>query len=219
MDARGTARAQRDSAGESEPMTSTSKYLAIPLNPQPHRAQVISTIMRELVKLETVFTDYEKGCEQVCFACEKCTNAMLNVIAMLTHPQARAWEVWAHENADDPRIVGLLYLTGVVPGENAFAHYAFFDRKLVDKTELIEGMIQWAFEDHPEQGWRGLPRLSVEIPEHAFALATHANRKLQFGGDFTVKCGRAKIRVEGVRRRSVRWRGRDENVLLMGRLR
>lgn len=79
-------------------------------------------------------------------------------------------------------------------------------------------MIAWAFEDHPENNWRALQRITIEVPDFAFALARHASRKLGFGGPFEWKLpkGGPVMQVEGVKPKSVLWRGERRDLLLLG---
>lgn len=190
-------------------------FQAIPFTPTPDRAEVVSKIMRSVMQFETIFSDYNRACEDTCGRCEACQRCLVAITYMLSKPDSRAWEVWTAST--DPELVGLLLLTRVAPGVDAEAHYAFFDGKLHGKDELIEEMIQWVFADHP--GWVGLRRLTVAIPDYAYALARHAVKKLGFGGDFVRRVNGKSIPVEGVRRGAMRWRGTDRDILLMGRLR
>lgn len=189
----------------------TSQYVAIPLSASVERAEVISKIMRSLCEFETIFTDYQVACERKCFECPQCWIALDVVSRMLTRADARVWEVW-DTSEDDAKIVGILYLTSILPGADAQAHFAFFDRKLGDKTSLLEEMISWTFADHDD--WRALQRLTIEIPDFAFALARYAHKKLGFGGDFIYK----EVGVEGVRRSTIEWRGAMRDTLILGRL-
>lgn len=193
-----------------------TRFEAIPFTPTPERASVVSKIMRELLKFETIFTDYQRGCDEACGDCDACVTCM-NVIAyILSHPQSRAWEVWAM-GEDAPEIVGMLMVTNVVSGVDAEAHYAFFDGKLKGKETILESMLEWVFEDHED--WLGLRRITVAIPDFAYALAKHAQRHLGFGGDFVLSLNGKTLNVEGVRRKAFLWRGVDRDMILMGRVR
>lgn len=193
-------------------MVATSRYEAIPFTPSPERAEVVSAIMRGVLQFETVFNDYVKPCDGVCGQCAECFRALSAVSYMLAKADSRTWEVWGEDG-----LVGVLYLTEVLPGVDAKAHYVFFDRKLSDKTELIESLIQWCFEDHED--WKALRRITVEIPAHAFSVARHAHKRLGFGGDFVYRHNNKNLPVEGVRRNVFLWRGRHEDMIQMGRLR
>jgi hypothetical protein len=197
-------------------VTTDQKYVAIPYTPSRERAAVVSAIMRGVCEFETVFNDYCKPCDKVCGECGPCTHARVAVAKMLAKPDVRTWEVWTFEG-DESALVGILYLSDVTMGRDAKAHYVFFDRKLTDKTELLRGMIEWVFDDH--DGWVGLHRLTVEIPDYAFATARHAARKLGFGGEFVYDKQNVSVPVEGVKREAIRWRGRDADMLVMGRVR
>lgn len=207
-------------------MTETStlvQYDALPFMPTPERATILSHIVRSIARYETLFTDYERACDDQCFVnklpqemCAACLMRIMKINAMLTDPHSRVWEVWG----DGELPAGILFLTDVIPGGDARAHYVFFDGNLSSKTELIERMIEWVFTDHDD--WIALRRITVEIPAHAFALAHHAAKTLHFGGDFEYrrKVGSRTIDVpvEGVRRNALLWRGRPQDMLIMGRL-
>lgn len=200
---------------------------AVPFDPSPSRYMVISEIVRRTAGMETLFTDFLPACKPLCedvTQCERCADRLRAVAWSLTKPDARAWEVWRHGESSE--VVGILYLTKINPGCDALAHYAFFDHDLKSKTKLIEQMIGWCFSDHDD--WYALRRLTIEVPSFAAALASHATKKLGFGGGFTHKFHhRSKtgghrpptvIPVEGVRRKAIRWRGEDADLLILGRL-
>lgn len=197
-------------------------YEAVPMVISPDRMNVASTVLRSLCRFETIFTDYGRACPDVCLECDLCQQRMRAVVAMLLAPNARVWEVW---RLHDPEVVGILYLTDIVPGNNATAHYAFWDGGIRSKTDVIQSMIDWVFADH--DGWIGLRRLTLEVPVYAYMLALHAEKKLGFGGDYQYRLRRGKghgkgnrnISVEGVKRKAIRWRGADHDILVLGRLR
>jgi hypothetical protein len=190
-----------------------SSYQAFPLTIRADRAEVASKILNEAIKFETVFTDYARGCDDLCGDCDVCLTRKRAVAQVLLFPDARAWEVW---DTDEGELVGLLYLTSITPGEEATAHYCFFDRKLKSKTDLIAYMINWCFTDHDD--WAALKRITVEIPDFAFALARHAFKSLGFSGDFVYERDGVEIMVEGVKRSSLLWRGQRRDLLILGRL-
>lgn len=113
------------------------------------------------------------------------------------------WEVWS--DAEPKRLCGLLYLSDIVPGCEAMTHYVFFDGHLRDKTPLLLAMLDWAFSDHPELAWRGLHRLTVEVPTTHTALAAHAQKRLGFV-------------AEGTKREVIRQRGKWLDTLILGRI-
>ena len=115
-------------------------------------------------------------------------------------------------------LVGMLTLQDIVPEDDATAHYIFFDRDLSGKTTLLNNMIDWVFSDHDDVGWKALRRLTVEVPAHAHALATHAQKKLRFGGSFEYRIGGRTLNLEGVKRNARMWKGQPQDLLLMGRL-
>ena len=193
-------------------MQATAQYEAVPYTPTAERAAIVSRIMREMLQFETIFTDYQRGCEGTCGACDNCMRALHCISYVLAHADSRSWEVWREDE-----LVGILMLTRVVPGMDAEAHYVFFDGKLTDKTSLLEEMIQWTFEDHED--WQALKRLTLVVPDFAYTLAHHAQRKLGFGGGFSYNLNGKRLQVEGIKRAAYRWRGIDRDMLVLGRLR
>lgn len=188
-----------------------TRYVAFPFTPTPERFEVVSAIMRGVCEFDTVFNDYCKPCDSACGSCEACVVARATVAAMLAAPDTRTWEVWR-----EGELVGVLYLTKIVPGVDAKAHYVFFDRKLVDKTELLREMIEWVFSDHSD--WKALRRLTVEVPTFAYSVVRHAVRKLGFGGDFAWRANGRSLPIEGIRRGALKWRGADVSMLMLGRV-
>lgn len=191
-----------------------AEYEAIPLTATPERAEIVSKILRQSAAHDTIFTDYQRACEDKCFDCDRCLTAIRTVARRLSNPNAMAWEVWKLGEVD---LVGILYVTRVNPGVDAEAHYVFFDGKLADKTELIERVINWTFSEHGDW-WEPLQRLTVKVPEFAFALARHAHKRLGFGGPIEYEHGDTTIEIEGRKRNAGRWRGDPVDKLILGRL-
>lgn len=187
-------------------------FQTLPFTPTLERAEVVSKILNETIRFETVFTDYTQACSDVCGVCEDCLRCKLVVSALLTAPNGRSWEVWGDEGS----LVGLIYFTDIVPGEDATAHYCFFDERLKDKTPILRAMAEWAFSAH--ENWEPLRRLTIAIPDYAFALARHAHRALGFGGDFVYERNGVSLPVEGVKRSALQWRGQRRDVLILGLL-
>ena len=137
------------------------KWQALPLTPTPERAGVLHSIALGIAKHENVFTDYERLSHPLCanvIACAECRDRVMGVHRVLLDPKALSWEVW---NMESGEVVGLIYLTDVIPGCDALAHYVFFDGDLVGKTSLLRSMIDWCFSDH--EGWKGLKRITVSL--------------------------------------------------------
>lgn len=192
--------------------------------PDLSRAHIIEGIVRRICGFEAVFNDFQRGCEQRCYeskpvteVCDKCKICMALVAQSLAAPNSRVWEVWNTEG-DQPSVVGVIYVTDIVPGEDATGHYVFFDNDLRGKTGVLKEVISWLFSDHEEIGWKALRRLTVEIPEFAYALARHAHRQLGFGGPFSysLRPHTKPIGVEGVKRKRVPWRGTRKDLLILG---
>ena len=177
----------------------------MPLIAIPQRAAIISKILTETVKLETVFTDYVKGEEK----------RKESIARALTAPDSYVWEVWQQQGGLPVDIVGIIYLTKIRRGQDAVAHYVFFDRDLLGKTPLLQQILDWVFEDH--DGWDALQRVTLEIPDFAYSLAFHAQKKLEFGGKYRHKIGNKSIQVEGVKEKALLWRGKMRDVLILGK--
>jgi len=137
-------------------------------------------------------------------------DAILNGCAGLTNlfplPGTHDWEVWYHG-----AVIGVLGLTRIVPGLDALAHFAFFDRQLYGRRQLVLTMAGWAFRE------LRLRRLSIEIPEHLDALVRFARAKLGFRFEGEVRCADhrevqalAKRRIHGPARWVARWGARRE---------
>lgn len=191
-------------------------YQIIPLQDTPERAHILAEIVTKICGFDTAFSDYQAICEERCTEtktipefCEVC-RLRLGVVA-LAFQQGITWEVW-----DDDKVVGIIRLSDIKLGQDAKGHYIFFDRKLNGKTEVIQALINWAFTDHA--GWPALKRLTVQIPDFAFALAKHAHKKLGFTGPFDYTIKGSKIKVEGVKKNAVTWRGHNRDLLSLGLL-
>lgn len=175
-------------------------------------------LLSHIIRHESFFTDYTRACDEGCGECNSCVAAKQSVIANLIDPKTIHWQVWSKnpETSEILDFVGILRLSNISPGCDATAHYFFFDGKLRDKTPLLKAWSRWTFSDH--DNWKGLKRVTIEIPAHAFALARHANKKLGFGGPFDYRLKGSRIRVEGVKRDAVLKDGVWQDSLILGRL-
>lgn len=133
------------------------QYLAIPFVPSLHRPHVNERILEGCVNLPLFPLPLTPDERRVAVA------------AHLTNPSNIAWEVW--KNGD---VRGIFLLSRVVPGLDALAHLAFFDRQLVGRHPLVRSMMAWAFRE------LRLQRLSVEIPDHLPPLIRFCRAKLGF---------------------------------------
>lgn len=218
-------------------MSTLTLYEAVPFTAT--NLKTAETLMRGLAAHETIFTDYQRGCPSLCMECEQCAQRLLTIARLLMHPGCRHWEVWRYKtvvpeteaeleelgnDAGEFSLQGIIMLTNVTIGCDAVAHFTFFDG-LSNKTPLLERLMEWVFTNHPEDGWVGLNRLTIEVPDYAFALAHYAHRKLGFGGQFRHKYRRGNggvvktLPVEGVKKNGILWRGVWRDVLLLGRQR
>ncbi len=171
----------------------------------PHRADIIDRIMHELTRFDTIFTDYQSG-----------DGRLWAVANVLNKPNSFVWEVWRYEDSVPVDVVGILYLTDINVGQDAVAHYVFFDGDLRSKTQLMNKMLDWIFSDH--EGWPALQRVTAEIPDFAFALARFAQKYLGFSGPFKHKVAGKTVMVEGVKQDAVLWRGKPRDLLILGKL-
>lgn len=92
-----------------------------------------------------------------------------NYAALLTDPRHGVFEVWRGGD-----LVGILSLTGVVPGVDAILHFVFFDGNLVGKRRLLHQFIGKCFRDF------GFQRLTMQVPEPVDPLIRFARVKLGF---------------------------------------
>ena len=181
-------------------------YQAIRMIPNPARSEIISHIMRSMLRFETMFTDYQKEDE----------TRLAAVATSLMKPDSLTWEVWRTEDGQVVDVVGILHLSDIRNGHDAVAHYVFFDGDLRGKTDLIAKVLDWTFTDHKD--WPALQRLTIEIPDFAFALARHAQKKLGFGGPFKHRIGGKTVQVEGVKRGALHWRGEPRDLLILWKM-
>ena len=172
-------------------------------------------LLGKLAAHKHYFTDYTRGCDGACKGfCVNLTNGCSlvkhRVAAALLAKDALVWEVWRQESATLPANIafcGILRLSDVEPGCSAKAHYMFFDgARLKEKTPILQAWKEFAF------GRLGLQRVSIEVPENAYALAKHAVKELGFGGDFEY----TGLPVEGVLRSARVINGKPMNILVMG---
>ena len=94
------------------------------------------------------------------------------IAASLSDPRNRVWTAWRGGD-----LCGVLMLTSIVPRIDALCHFAFFDRQLLGRKQLIWNVMGKAFED------LDLQRLTVEIPEHLTPLIRFVQKRLSFKGE------------------------------------
>ncbi|KKM07364.1 hypothetical protein LCGC14_1734690, partial [marine sediment metagenome] len=97
-----------------EPRQHGSRFDIFPLVLADSRSFVYDKIIYELVAHETLFTDYNRACENRCMECKTCARAIRAVTNALIHPDAMVWEVWSMGDIVD--LAGILYITDVVVG-------------------------------------------------------------------------------------------------------
>lgn len=66
--------------------------------------------------------------------------------------------------------VGILYLTHIIPNYSALAHFAFWDRRLRGREELIQKMIRFAFE------FFGFQRIETRVAMFAVPMMAAVER-------------------------------------------
>lgn len=141
------------------PSATTELLLAVPYEPFAGNPARNDIILQKCAEMPNLFPLQPDSVEE----------RMVAVAHTLTAPDTYAWEVWrSHE------LCGILILSKIIPGLDAQAHFAFFDRALFGRTQLMRRVIGQAFAQF------SLERLSVEVPEHLTALVDFARRKLGF---------------------------------------
>ena len=172
------------------------QYLAVPFRYDERRAAVNERLIAGCLELPNLFP----------IPLDELSRKIA-VAAWLTDANHLFFEVWHNRT-----IVGILGLTRVVPGLDALAHFAFFDRQLLGRRKLVLSMMGWAFRE------LRLRRLSVEIPEHLEPLVRFARAKLGFRYEGEVRCADhrevqalAARRIHGPARWVARWGARRES--------
>lgn len=137
----------------------TELLLALPYEPFSGNPARNDVILRTCAEMPNLFPMRPESVEE----------RMIAVAHTLMAPDTYAWEVWRGAT-----LCGMLILTRCIPGYDAVAHFAFFDRQLFGRTQLMRRVIGQTFAQFQ------LQRLTVEIPEHLTALIDFARRKLGF---------------------------------------
>jgi len=96
--------------------------------------------------------------------------------------------------------VGMFYMTHIIPGEQADAHYSFFDRRHKGRLRLVKEMLKYAFRHYE------FVRINVWIPVYATEQAFKFVSELGF-------------KDEGKKRKAARYKGKHFDVVLFGLLR
>lgn len=146
----------------------------------------LTYILDRLVEHETEWSDFQKARREI---------AAARLAEAWTAPdRTRILEVWRLPDSDGGtyQLVGLIAFTEIVVGLQASLHPVFFDGKLrnaLGKRDLLLRSMDWAFATFQ------LHRLSMELPDSAFALVDFARKKLGFrfeGEGRTIKVRRAQ---------------------------
>ena len=109
---------------------------------------------------------------------ESFLNAFLTEVNGEMQSTGLLWEV------DD---VGILYLTDIRPGYDAYAHFSFWDRRFRGREDLVRQMIRYVIKKF------GFHRITVDVPKYAAPTM-----------GFVERIGFIK---EGVRRKVVKYKG------------
>lgn len=118
----------------------------------------------------------------------------------VAQPRRVILEVWQLDV--EPSLVGLLGFSEINPKVNADFHPVFFDGKLRNafgKRELLLRALDWAFHE-----W-GLHRVSISLPETAFAMVDFARKKLGFRFEGENRIVKQRRVVEHGHIKSHRW--------------
>lgn len=178
-------------------------------------AYKLNLLIRKAVRHAAFFSDVAGACEcdgPLCrLEAPGCRERAAMLMRDLGAPDALAWEVW--RKAPDVAFVGILRLTQVRPGEDATAHFFFFDGRLTDKMELLKAWREWVFSAHAH--WTPLHRVTIEVPGYAYKLG-HFAAKLGAGGPHRHPSG---VPCEGWRREACLHGGKRYDRIYMGCLR
>jgi len=139
-------------------------------------------IIDQLFNFDSMFSDFADACDKRCGMCQQCMKRKLIVAHNLCSPKAVAWEVW-----DDESLIGILWLSNIVPEHDARGEFTFWDRRLHGKQNLLENWLQ----EHVF-GQLGLHRVTVEIPHYMFKLGRYLERYLSFEKEGTKREGMYK---------------------------
>ena len=168
-------------------------YEATPLVLTPEKAH---KILDELFKVETMFSDYQPACAELCGYCELCLNRKRAIVSNLWGPNSLAYEVWK-----DDELVGIIYFKDIVPGVDAMGELTFWDKDLRGKAGIINQVVDSiAFGDTLR-----LHRLTVHVPVKMKSLVRFLERKLGF-------------EIEGTKREAMRWGGEWIDMVILGRV-
>lgn len=175
----------------------------------------LNVILRKAVAHSAFFSDYVGSCQcgSLCaLEAPGCLERAYAIITDLSASDSLTWEVWAQDaQAADVALVGILRLTQIRSGDDANAHFYFFDAKgMKHKMPILRAWREWVFAD--SAGWRGLHRVTIEVPAYAKALGKIAVR-LGAGGPHKHPNG---LRCEGWRRDAIMWKGSRYDRLIMG---
>lgn len=194
-------------------------YELLPLVNTFERAEILLDMTRKVCSFDTAFSDFQDACEEKCYAtkpigamCAECAYRFAVVAKALE--SGLTWEVWKSAGSSDPELVGIIRLSHIRPGVDGLGHYVFFDHDLRGKTGVIKEFIDWCFSEH--DNWIPLRRMTIEVPDFAFALLRHAHKKLGFGGEFSYTLQGRTIPVEGVKRGVLLWRGVWRDLIQLG---
>ncbi len=167
-------------------------FKAVPLNVLSDLAKA-NYILDRLVEHDTEWSDFQgTGRREL---------AAAHLARHYTDPTVCVLEVWRMDGAMD--LCGLLGFSDIVRGVDAQFHPIFFDGRLrnaAGKRDLLLRTVDWAF-----RAW-DLHRVSLTIPETAFALLDFARKKLGFRFEGERRIIKQRRAVEhGHHRKSLRW--------------
>ena len=185
-------------------MISADGYMAQPMDLSGELGPLkANLIIRRAVAHDAFWSDNMPSCQcgKLCsLEAEGCKARAWAVINDLAAPDSLTWEVYKVDSDAQPvALVGILRLTQVRRGDDATAHFFFFDGKLRDKLALLEAWKQTAFASIP------LHRATVEVPTYLPGLAKAA---MSLG-----------FRPEGIKREAVLYGGVRYDRLILGLLR
>lgn len=141
----------------------------------------VGELAREASKHDVLFSDYTEG------------HKLETFLDVFMDPRGVWFELF---RLDTEEVVGAAYITKVIPGYDASAHFAFWDQVASGRQSLIQSLMHFVFRRY------NLRRLSVEVPPYQRGTIR-----------FVERLGFTK---EGEKREAVQYKGRWFPLLLFG---
>lgn len=117
-------------------------------------SEKIKWLWDEMQKYPTLFSDLTRGNVEV-------------YKALIQNP----YSYWLEVLSEDDQTLGILYVTDLYRMIDANVHLIFFDRRAVEKTELVKDMLRLVFDKFPS-----LHRITAVVPSIYHATIRLAKR-------------------------------------------